>query len=78
MWNVSFAWGAAEWGMCHAAREYFSRRCHRSTQKPCGVLVNNTDCAAGAEDRHRYFAGERDVENVECGMWDVRMLDVRC
>ena len=57
MWNVSFAWGAAEWGMCHAAQEYFSRRCHRSTQKPCGVLVNNTDCAAGAEDRHRYFAG---------------------
>ena len=57
MGNVSFAWGAAEWGMCHAAQEYFSRRCHRSTQKPCGVLVNNTDCAAGAEDRHRYFAG---------------------
>ena len=41
----------------NAAQEYFSRRCHRSTQKPCGVLVNNTDCAAGAEDRHRYFAG---------------------
>ena len=72
MGNVSFAWGAAEWGMCHAAQEYFSRRCHRSTQKPCGVLVNNTDCAAGAEDRHRYFAGERDVENVECGVLDVR------
>ena len=45
MWNVSFAWGAAEWGMCHAAQEYFSRRCHRSTQKPCRVLLSkNTDC----------------------------------
>ena len=45
MWNVSFAWGAAEWGMCHAAQEYFSHRCHRSTQKPCRVLLSkNTDC----------------------------------
>ena len=29
----------------HAAREYFSNRCHRSTQKPCRVLLSkNTDC----------------------------------
>lgn len=78
MWNVSFAWGAAEWGMCHAAQEYFSRRCHRSTQKPCGVLVNNTDCAAGAEDRHRYFAGGEGCENVECENVGCEMLNVGC
>ena len=29
----------------HAAREYFSHGCHRSTQKPCRVLLSkNTDC----------------------------------
>ena len=29
----------------HAPREYFSHRCHRSTQKPCRVLLSkNTDC----------------------------------
>ena len=34
-----------ERGMGHAPREYFSHRCHRSTQKPCRVLLSkNTDC----------------------------------
>ena len=29
----------------HAPREYFSHGCHRSTQKPCRVLLSkNTDC----------------------------------
>ena len=38
MWKVGF-------GMGHAPREYFSHGCHRSTQKPCRVLLSkNTDC----------------------------------
>ena len=66
MWNVGF-------GMGHAAREYFSHGSRRSTQKPFGVLVNNTDRAAGAADRRRSFRRWREiymwsVENVECGV----------
>ena len=37
-WMLSVEWG-------HAPREYFSHGCHRSTQKPCRVLLSkNTDC----------------------------------
>ena len=67
MWNVGF-------GMGHAAREYFSHGSRRSTQKPFGVLVNNTDRAAGAADRRRSFRRWRGIYNVECGecgMWSV-------
>ena len=60
-------------GMGHASREYFSHGSRRSTQKPFGLLVNNTDHAAGAADRRRSFRRWREiymwsVENVECGV----------
>ena len=49
MWNVECGMLDVKCGMLsvecgHAPREYFSHRCHRSTQKPCGVLLSkNTD-----------------------------------
>ena len=55
MWSVGC-------GMGHAAREYFSHGSRRSTQKPCGLLVNNTDRAASAADRSQIFSQvERDL-----------------
>ena len=71
MWNVSFAWGAAEWGMCHAAQEYFSRRCHRSTQNHAGCLSTTQIAPPVRRIGTDISQAERDVENVECGVLDV-------
>ena len=59
-----------EWGMRHGN---ISPTDLRSTQMPFGLLVNNTDHAAGAADRRRSFRRWREiymwsVENVECGV----------
>ena len=59
-----------EWAMRH---ENISPTDLRSTQMPFGLLVNNTDRAAGAADRRRSFRRWREiymwsVENVECGV----------
>ena len=59
-----------EWGMRHGN---ISPTDLRSTQMPFGLLVNNTDRAAGAADRRRSFRRWREiymwsVENVECGV----------
>ena len=59
-----------EWAMRH---ENISPTDLRSTQMPFGLLVNNTDHAAGAADRRRSFRRWREiymwsVENVECGV----------
>ena len=59
MWSVGF-------GMGHAAREYFSHGSRRSTQKPFGVLVNNTDRAASAADRKQIFSQVERNLYVEC------------
>ena len=60
-----------EWGMRHGN---ISPTDLRSTQMPFGLLVNNTDRAAGAADRRRSFRRWRGIYNVECGecgMWSV-------
>ena len=52
-----------EWAMRH---ENISPTDLRSTQMPFGLLVNNTDHAAGAADRRRSFRRWRGIYNVEC------------
>ena len=48
-----------EWAMRH---ENIYPTDLRSTQMPCGLLVNNTDRAAGAADRKQIFSQvERDL-----------------
>ena len=70
MWNVECGMLDLEWGMRHGN---ISPTDLRSTQMPFGLLVNNTDRAAGAADRRRSFRRWREiymwsVENVECGV----------
>ena len=39
---------------------------------PCGLLVNNTDRAVGAADRHGFFAGGK-YDEVVCHMTGLDM-----
>ena len=39
---------------------------------PCGLLVNNTDRAVGAADRHGFFAGGK-YDEVVCHMTGLGM-----
>ena len=39
---------------------------------PCGLLVNNTDRAVGAADRHGFFAGGK-YDEVVCHMMGLDM-----
>ena len=39
---------------------------------PCGVLINNTDRAVGAADRHGFFAGG-EYDEVVCHMTGLGM-----